>query len=131
MVLIFGLFNYISLTLSGEFNHKEFLLLSITPILIAYPFFSINLFISTFLHKTKKILGISLGMIFIFYIINVLSELSTKVEVLKYLSIYTLADVRNVILHTKIESINVLISLGITIVFIIGTFIKYQKKELI
>ena len=36
-------------------------------------------------------------MVFFFYLINTLSELSTKVEFLKYFSIYTLGDVRNVI----------------------------------
>ena len=32
------------------------------------------MFISTFLHKTKNTVGISLGLVFIFYILNVLSE---------------------------------------------------------
>ena len=32
------------------------------------------------MHKTKGVVGISLGLVFVFYILNVLSELSTKVE---------------------------------------------------
>jgi len=131
MVLIFGIFNYISLTISGDFEHKEFLLLSITPILIGLPLFAINLFISTFLHKTKGTVGISLGMVFIFYIFNVLSELSKDVEFMKYLSIYTLADVRNVISNIEINPIMVLVSLIITIIFIIGTYLRYNRKELV
>ena len=107
MVLILGLFNYIALLLSGDFNHLQYLLLSITPIFIALPLFSINLFISTFLHKTKKTIGISLGLVFIFYVLNVLSELSTKVEILKYFSIYTLADIRGVVLNVSINPINI------------------------
>ena len=42
--------------------------------------FAITLFISTFLSKTKKVIGISLGIVFVSYILNVLSELSTKME---------------------------------------------------
>ena len=130
-VLILGIFNYVSLLISGDFNHKEFFLLSITPIFIGIPLFSLNLFISTFLHNTKKNIGISLGLVFIFYLFNVLSELSSKVEFLKYFSIYTLADVRNVITDVKINPIMVLISIVISAIFIIGTYVSYNKKELV
>ena len=131
MVLILGLFNYIALSLSGNFEQKQFILLSFTPILIGLPLFAINLFISTFLHKTKKTIGISLGMVFIFYILNVLSELSANVSFIKYFSIYTLADIRNVIESIKINPIMIIISLLITIIFISGTYIRYNKKELV
>ena len=60
-----------------------------------------------------------------------LSELSTKVEFLKYFSIYTLADIRNVISNVKINPVMVIISLSITILFVFGSYIQYNKKELI
>ena len=131
MVLILGIFNYVSLLISGDFNHKEFALISITPVFIAIPLFGLNLFISTFLHDTKKNIAISLGLVFIFYLFNVLSELSSKVEFLKYFSIYTLADVRNVITDAKINPIMIIISIMVSIIFIIGSYIKYNKKELV
>ena len=131
MVLLLGLFNYIALLISGDFNIKEYLLLSITPIFIALPLFSLNLFISTFIHKSKKSISLSLGMVFIFYIISIISELSNKVEFLKYFSIYTLADTRGVIETISINPINVVISLGLSAILIIGTYINYSKKELI
>ena len=131
MVLIFGLFNYISMSIIGNLQVKQFVLLSITPLLISYPLFAINLFISTFLHKTKKVIGISLGMVFIFYIINILSELSAKVEILKYFSIYTIADIRNVITDIRINPIYLIISILITLVFIMLSYKKYENKELI
>ncbi|MBR3199236.1 MAG: ABC transporter permease subunit [Bacilli bacterium] len=131
MVVIFGIFNYVSLLISGDFNHREYILLSVTPLFVALPFFSINLFISTFLHKTRKTIGISLGLVFLSYVLSVLSELSTKVEFLKYFSIYTLADTRNVITNTSINSVMVIISLIITLIFILASYIRYNKKELI
>ena len=131
MVILLGVFNYISLLLSGDFNKEEFLLLSITPIFIGLPLFAINLFISTFLRKTKGTVGISLGLVFIFYIFNVLSELSKNVEFLKYFSIYTLADTRNIIEKIAINPVLVIISVVITIVFISFTYIRYNKKELV
>ncbi len=131
MVFLLGLFNYVSLTISGDLNQKELILLSITPLFIGLPLFALNLFISTFMHKTKKTIGISLGLVFIFYVLNVLSELSNKVEFIKYFSIYTLADVRNVIANCAINPIMIIISICITIAFIVGTYINYNKKELI
>ncbi len=131
MVLTLSVFNYICLCLSGDFNHKQYLLLSITPIFIGLPFFAISLFISTFLRKTKKTMGISLGLVFIFYILNILSELAKDVEILKYFSIYTLADIRHVITKVSISPLCVIISILVTVLFIGGTYIKYNKKELV
>jgi ABC-2 type transport system permease protein len=131
MTLIIGLFNYVALLLSGDFNQKQYLILSVTPILIGLPFFTLNLFISTFLHKTMKVVGISLGMVFVFYVFSVLSELSTNVEILKYFSLYTLADTRNVIANISINPLNILISLVITCLFITLTYFRYNEKELI
>ena len=131
MVLILGIFNYIALIISGDFNQKEYLVLSITPIFVGLPLFALSLFISTFLHKTKKVVGISLGIVFISYVFTVLSELSEKVEFIKYFSIYTLADTRNVITNIRINPIIALVSLILTVVFITLTYLKYEKKELI
>lgn len=131
MVLILSIFNYIALSFSGDFDHKQYLLLSITPIFIGIPLFAINLFISMFLHKTKKTIGIALGLVFIFYLLNVLSELSSNVEFLKYFSIYTLADIRNVITNCSINGYNIILSTVVSIIFIFGSYIKYNKKELI
>ena len=131
IVLIMAIFNYLALLLFDDFNHKQYLLLSITPLFMALPLFSINLFISTFMKKTKKTIAISLGMVFIFYILNVLSEISEKVEFIKYFSLYTLSDIRHVITSVSINPVCVIISLVISIIFITGAFIKYNKKELV
>lgn len=131
IVLIMSIFNYLALLLFDDFNHKQYLLLSITPLFMALPLFSINLFISTFMKKTKKTIAISLGMVFIFYMLNVLSEISEKVEFIKYFSLYTLADIRHVITSVSINPVCIIISLVISIIFITGAFIKYNKKELV
>ena len=131
LVVLLGLFNYIALSISGDFDRKQYILLSLTPLLIGYPLFAINLFISTFMHKQGKTIGISLGMVFFFYITSILSELSDKVQFLKYFSIYTLADTRNVISKIEINSIYITISLILTVFFITTSYIKYNKKELL
>ena len=131
ITLILGIFNYIALSISGNFDHKQYILLSLTPIIVSLPLFALNLFISTLISRPKKTLGLSLGLVFLFYILNVLSELSNKIEFLKYFSIYTLADTRNVISKIEINPINIIISILLTMLFIILSYKKYNKKELI
>ena len=131
MIVIIGIFNFIGLSLSGEFDRKSYILLSITPLFSSIVIFAICLFLSTFTHKTKKTFGISLGIVFVSYFLNVISEIGESTEFLKYISIFTLADIRNVILNVSINPILVVLSTGITIVFMILTMICYEKKELV
>lgn len=131
MVLVVGIFNYIGLAISGDFERKQFLMLSVTPLLCGLPLFAINLFLSTFRHKTKKTIGISLGMVFFFYFLQIVSELGEKTKVLRYFTIYTLADTRNIVSKTVMNPWMILISIAITFVFIVLTFLRYEKKELI
>ena len=131
MIVIIGIFNFIGLSLSGEFDRKSYILLSITPLFSSIVIFAICLFLSTFTHKTKKTLGISLGIVFVSYFLNVISEIGESTEFLKYISIFTLADIRNVILNVSINPILVVLSTGITVIFMILTMIHYEKKELV
>lgn len=131
MVVIIGIFNYIGLILSGDFDKKQYLLLSITPIFSSTVIYFLCLFLSTFTHKTKKMLGLSLAIVMISYILQTLSAMSESVEFLKYFSVFTLADIRNVILNISINPIMIIISTILSVLFYILTMINYNKKELI
>lgn len=131
MVVILGIFNYIGLSLSGDFDRKSYLLLSITPIFSSIVIFAICLFLSTFTHKTKKTLGISLGIVFASYFLKIISEMGESTEFLKYISVFTLADIRDVIVNVSINPLMVVLSVGIVAVLIIFTMIHYERKELV
>ena len=131
MIVIIGIFNFIGLSLSGEFDRKSYILLSITPLFSSIVIFAICLFLSTFTHKTKKTLGISLGIVFVSYFLNIISKIGVSTEFLKYISIFTLADIRNVILNVSINPILVVLAICITVIFMILTMICYEKKELV
>lgn len=131
MILSLSIFNFIGLSLSEEFDKKSYILLSITPIFSSIVIFAICLFLSTFTHKTKKTLGISLGIVFASYFLQIISELSEKTEFLKYISIFTLADIRNVIINVEINPVMVILSIALTAIFITLTIIHYNQKELV
>lgn len=131
MIAIIGIFNFIGLTLSGEFDKKLYILLSITPLFSSLVIFALCLFLSTFTHKTKKTLGISLGIVFASYFFNVISEIAESTKFLKYISIFTLADIRNVIVNVNINPLMICLSIGISFIFIILAMINYERKDLL
>lgn len=131
MVIILSIFNFIGLSISGNFNEKQYLLLSITPLFSSFVIFSLCMFLSTFTHKTNKMFGVSLGIVFISYILQILCCLSESTEFLKYISIFTLADIRNVIQDIAINPVMVIISVILSVLFVLLTIIRYNKKELV
>lgn len=131
MVLSVGIFNFLGLTISGDFDRYSYILLSITPLLSSFVIFAVCMFLSTFAHKTRKMLGISLGIVFVSYFLNIISEMSESTEFLKYFSVFTLADIRNVITDITINPLLILISVVLSILFFGLTLTSYNKKELI
>ena len=55
LVFILSIFNYIGLFISGDFDKKQYILLSIMPLFSSLSIFFICMFLSTFTHKSKKI----------------------------------------------------------------------------
>lgn len=131
MTFLVALFNFIALSIVQEFDIKQYILLSITPLFPSIVAFFLSMFISTFTNKTKKMVGTSLGIVFISYIFLTLSQISEKFEFLKYLSIFTLADTRNTIQNTTINITFVIISLVLSISFFIASKYHYNKKEFV
>jgi len=131
MVIGLGIFNYIGLLLSGDFDKKAYICLSITPIFSSIPIFAICLFLSTFTHKTKKTLGVSLGIVFASYFLQIISEMSENTEFFKYMSVFTLADIRNVIVEGKIDLVISVIAVAIAVGFMALAKVRYERKELV
>ena len=76
-------------------------------------------------------LGISLGIVLISYILQMLSTIADTVEFLKYLSVFTLSDIRNVIIDRTINPVMVIISILLSSILLTLTILRYNKKELI
>lgn len=131
IIIILGIFNFVGLSLSGDFNKKQYIILSITPLFSSIVIYFICMFLSIFTHRTKKMVGISLAIVFISYIFQTLSSISESTEFLKYFSIFTLSDIRNVITKISINPFMVVISISVSFVFLILTVICYNKKDLV
>lgn len=131
MVVLLGIFNFIGLSITEEFDEKLLILLSITPLLPAVVIYFMCMFLSTFTHKTKKTLGISLGIVMLSYVLQVLSTMGEKLEFLKYTSAFTLADIRNVITEVCINPIMIVVTVTLSLILFIVTLFRYDRKELV
>jgi len=72
-----------------------------------------------------------LGITFISYFLQILSEMNEVTEFFKYFTVYTLADLRNVLINNSINFEIIIISFLLTTLFILSAYIKYNKKELV
>ena len=130
-VFLLGLFNFVGLLLSGDFDMKQYVLLSITPLLPSFVLFFVCLFISTFTHKSRKMLAVGLGFVLISYVLQTLATLDSSVEFLKYFSVFTLADVRNVIITSSLNPLMIGVSVVLSLLFLLFSSINYNRKELV
>ena len=129
ITFIVGLVNTVGAAIIEEINFSQILMISITPCLTSLILFFISLFVSMFFKKTNKSLSISIGLVFVFYLIDILTKLSDKLEWLKYLTPITLADTRSLISNNEFDIMYVFITI-IICVFISGLSIMlYNKKE--
>lgn len=74
--------------------------------------------------------GISLGLSLGTYFIHVISQMSTKVEFLKYLTPYEYFSARYIILNDKLHYGYFILTIVLIISLIAGIYYRYNKKEL-
>ena len=131
LIAALGIFNFIAMAVSGDFDKKQLILLSITPLFPSLVLFALSLLISTFSHKTKKMLGISIGLVFASYVLNVIADMGKGVDFLRYISAFSLADSRNVIKDVKLNPVMILMTVVLFAVFFAVALFRYRKKELV
>ncbi|WP_099361039.1 ABC transporter permease subunit [Fredinandcohnia onubensis] len=113
---------------TDEYSTKAFLLISISLFLLQVIFLAIGIFLSVYLPKIKSVLSVSLGTVFAFFIIGMLS--SSGDEFKRYLSPFKYFDSYYMIEHTSYEGAFLIVGSGIVAVAIIASYIYYTKKDI-
>ena len=126
--IFIGLTTLIGLLGNNEFVFIKWLLLTLLPLLLHLFIFFFSLMISNYFKKTRKSMGISLGITFMFYLLNVLGLLSDKISFLKYISPFTYIDSKYVI-DGKMDYLYLIIITLSTIICILISNIKYRKQQ--
>ncbi len=128
--LLIGLMTYTSFSLSHSLQFSKWFYLSIAPLMMQYVFFFLTLFISTYYNKTKKMMGISLGLVLGTYFIQTISMMSDKIDFLKYISPFEYFNARFILVNNHMNIGYLILSLIIILLSIIGIYYNYNKKEL-
>lgn len=131
MVAFLTIFNFIGLSIVEDFDKSLFIKMSITPLLTSIVTYFLCMFVSTFTHKTKKMIGISMGIVMVSYMLQVISTMFEDLEFLKYLSTFSLADMRNVITEGVINPVTIVIAIATSIILYVLTLFRYDRKELV
>lgn len=129
MMLTITLFNYIGLTITGDFDVTVFFLLNLMALLTLSVIFGISLFISTFFRKNKVMTTLAIGFVFISYILQTISSLTESFEWIKYFSVFELASVRDIALNRSVDLIYIVVGLGLLVLSLLLTHKRYNQKE--
>ncbi len=127
--LIIMIVNIVGLYFSNDLELVKFMTISFYQILSFFPIFAISLFISTYFKRTKKTLMMGLAFAIVQYFIKIISDLSSKVEFIKYFSVFSLSSFREYITTNTFSYGSIVISCLITILFLGLTYYNYNRKE--
>ncbi len=121
--------NLIALNISGSLDISEFLLISLSPILLYFMMFFISLFMSLFFKKSKKSLSFAICLVFAFYIMQIVGGLGGSLSFLKDISLFEFVSSRYIILNNTINYTYLFVGIGIIILMMFFTYKIYNKKE--
>lgn len=129
ITLIVSLVNVIGALLIEDTDALKILMISFMTVLSSLVIFFVNLLMSMFFKKTSTTLTISVGITFVFYFFDVLTKLSDKLDIFKYITPVTLADTRNLILNNGFNWGYILITVIVCTILLIFSLKQYNKKE--
>ncbi|WP_077620525.1 ABC transporter permease subunit [Bacillus sinesaloumensis] len=114
---------------TDEYSTKAFFLISLSLFFIQLIFLAVGILFSVTLPKIKSVLSVSLGTVFGFFIVGMLSSTSGD-DFKRYLSPFKYVDSHYLIEHTSFEGSFLIAGLGIVLVSVIVSYITYLKKDI-
>ncbi|MDR4888046.1 ABC transporter permease subunit [Fredinandcohnia sp. QZ13] len=129
LVFIVAAWLVVAVVATDDYSIKAFFLISLSLLLLQVIFLGIGIFLSVFLPKIKSVLSVSLGTVFAFFIIGMLSSTGGD-ELKRYLSPFKYFDSSYIMEHTSYEGAFLLAGLGIVLFATIASFFYYTKKDI-
>ena len=130
VILFIADFGILEAFKTDEFNIKIFILLSISAFLLHLTFAALGLFISVFITKARTLMSVSLGVVIGTYFLGLVSSLSDRLDILKYISPFEYVNAIEIITNTKIDYKYIIIMVSIICVSVIGTYFFYHRKDI-
>jgi ABC-2 type transport system permease protein len=112
-----------------DFSFKLFILLSLTLFFVQLIFLALGLIISVIVSKLKSVLTVSLGTVFAFYFLGMLSGASGE-EAKRYISPFKYFDTAYIMKHASYESSFLIAGAIIIILALVASYFVYTKKDI-
>lgn len=123
--------NYLGFRMAdAEFDLNVFLLLSTAPFLLHLVFASIAFLLSSRMNKSRNIVSISLGLVFVMYFLDILSSVSDKLENLKYITPYEYVDAVEIVVTKSMSTTYLGIMAGVIILSALASYLIYQRRDI-
>lgn len=111
-----------------EIAFKEIMLIGLAYLIMQIQIACICFGISAFVKRGNT--GVGLGIAAILYFAIIISNISEKVDFLRYITPFSYADAPNVATNGSIDIKFLLIGIATSLVFVITGYIKYIKKDI-
>ncbi|HYE82365.1 MAG TPA: ABC transporter permease subunit [Clostridia bacterium] len=123
--------NYLGFRMAdAEFDMNIFLLLSVAPFLLHLVFASISFLLSSQMKKSRNIVSISLGLVFVMYFIDIMSSISGELENLKYVTPYEYVDAVEIVINKSINTTYLGIMAGVISLCALASYLIYRRRDI-
>lgn len=127
-LIVFAL-SIISMVAVGEsIPWKEVTLLHLAFLIMQIELSGICFGISAFMRKGS--IGVGLGVTFMLYFMNLISNITEKAKGLKYITPFAYCDGATIVSELKIDAVKVVIGMIICAAGITAAYLKYTKKDI-
>jgi ABC-2 type transport system permease protein len=114
---------------TADFSFKIFIMLSITVLFVQLIFLAIGIILSVIVPKIKSVLTVSLGTVFAFYFLGMLSATSGD-EAKRYISPFKYFDTAYIMENSSFEASFLIAGTVIIILAIAASYYVYTKKDI-
>lgn len=115
----------------GErYDGRTFAVLMAATFLLHLTIASISFLLSAFMRRSRNIVSVSLGIVFISYFLHITAGVSEKFESLKYVSFFKYVDAAHIVAEGAMEAVYVWIMLLLTGFCIAAAFLYYKRKDI-
>lgn len=129
--LIYGIASNLmaSLVHTGPYNHEIFLMISATLFFVQLMFLALGLFISVLLPKIKSVISFSLGTVFFFFIVNMIST-SVGDKDIRYFTPFSYYDTTFIIENSSYEISFIIVGLLFVLAAIAASYFVFTKRDI-
>jgi ABC-2 type transport system permease protein len=118
----------VSIVKTEDYSYKIFFMLSLTLFFVQLMFLALGVIISVLVPKIKSVLPISLGTVFGFFTIGMLSS-TVGDSAMRYITPFKYFDTNYIIKNSSYESSFIILEIVFIIVAIASSYFVYSKKD--